>query len=65
MQKQEGEKGPQPLSVQTDGAAVLDDRQRSENAEFDGDMTFVALPCPDEQRPPVSWGLERPATLRR
>jgi hypothetical protein len=48
MEQQEGEQGSHPLPVQGDRAAVLDDRQRAENAEFDGNMPFVALACPDE-----------------
>jgi hypothetical protein len=43
MQKQEREEGPEPLSAQGDDAAVLDDRQRAENAEFDGNVAVVAL----------------------
>jgi hypothetical protein len=42
VQKEVREQGPQPLSVQPNGATVLDDRQWSENAELDGDLTFVA-----------------------
>jgi hypothetical protein len=42
VQEKECEQGPQPLTVQPNRAAVLDDRQRSENAELDGDLTFVA-----------------------
>jgi hypothetical protein len=39
MQEQEAEEGAEPLSVQGDDTATLDDRQRSENAEFDGNTT--------------------------
>jgi hypothetical protein len=42
MQKQVREESPEPLSVQGDRAAVLDDRQWAENAEFDGDVAVVA-----------------------
>jgi hypothetical protein len=43
MEQQVGEEGPQPLSVQRNRAAVLDDRERAENTEFDGNVAFVAL----------------------
>jgi hypothetical protein len=48
VEEQEREQGSHPLPVQRDRAAVLDDRQRAENAEFDGNTAFVALPRPDE-----------------
>jgi hypothetical protein len=48
VQQQVCEQGAQPLSVERDGAAVLDDRQWAENAEFDGNVAVVALPGPDE-----------------
>jgi hypothetical protein len=65
MQKQVREESPEPLSVQGDRAAVLDDRQWAENAEFDGNTAFVALPCPDEQARAVRDGLGAVATLRQ
>jgi hypothetical protein len=48
VQQQVCEQGAQPLPVQRDSAAVLDDRQWAENAEFDGNVAVVALPGPDE-----------------
>jgi hypothetical protein len=48
VKQQEGEQGSHPLPVHWHRAAVLDDRQRAENAEFDGNTPFVALACPDE-----------------
>jgi hypothetical protein len=54
VQEQEGEQRPEPLSVQGDGTAVLDDRQRPENAEFNGDLLFVAPVTAPEQ----AWRLE-------
>ena len=48
VQQQVCEQGAQPLSVERDGAAVLDDRQWAENAEFDGNVAVVALPGADE-----------------
>jgi hypothetical protein len=48
VQQQIGEQGTQPLPVQRDCAAVLDDRQWSENAKFDGNVAVVALARPDE-----------------
>ena len=42
MQQQEGEQGAHAPPVQGHNAAVLDDRQRPENAKFDGNVTFVA-----------------------
>ena len=48
VQQQVREQGAQPLSVQRDSAAVLDDRQWAENAEFDGNVAVVAKPRPDE-----------------
>jgi hypothetical protein len=48
VQEQVGEQGAQPLPVQRDSAAVLDDRQWAENAEFDGNVAVVALAGPDE-----------------
>jgi hypothetical protein len=47
VQQQIREQGAQPLSVQRDSAAVLDDRQWAENAEFDGNVAVVALTRPD------------------
>jgi hypothetical protein len=47
VQQQVREQGAQPLSIERDGAAVLDDRQWAENAEFDGNVAVVALPRPD------------------
>jgi hypothetical protein len=47
VQQQVREQGAQPLSVQRDDAAVLDDRQWAENAKFDGNVAVVALPRPD------------------
>jgi hypothetical protein len=44
VQKQVREQGAQPLSVQRDDAAVLDDRQWAENAKFDGNVAVVAKP---------------------
>jgi len=44
MQQQVREQGAQPLSVQRDSAAVLDDRQWAENAKFDGNVAVVARP---------------------
>jgi hypothetical protein len=46
MEKQVREEGPQALSVERDGATVLDDRQWAENSEFDGNVAVVALPSP-------------------
>jgi hypothetical protein len=48
VQQQVREQGAQPLSIERDGAAVLDDRQWAENAEFDGNVAVVALPRPDD-----------------
>jgi hypothetical protein len=48
VQQEVCEQGAQPLSIQRDSAAVLDDRQRAENAEFDGNMTFVTPLCPED-----------------
>jgi len=48
VQQQVREQGAQPLPIQRDDAAVLDDRQWAENAEFDGNVAVVALPSPDE-----------------
>jgi hypothetical protein len=48
VQQQEREQGPQPLPVQRNLAAVLDDLQRPEDAEFDGNVAFVALGLPGE-----------------
>jgi hypothetical protein len=45
MQKQVREEDPEPLAAQEDGAAVLDDRQWAENAEFDGNVAVVAKGC--------------------
>ena len=39
-----------------DGAAVLDDRQRAENAEFDGNVAVVALAEPDRIGPRLEAG---------
>ena len=47
MQQQVREQGAQPLPIQRDDAAVLDDRQWAENAEFDGNVAVVALARPD------------------
>jgi hypothetical protein len=47
VQQEVCEQGAQPLSVQRDRAAVLDDRQWAENAEFDGNVAVVALTRPD------------------
>jgi hypothetical protein len=65
VQQQVGEEGAQPLSVQRDGAAVLDDRQWAENAEFDGNVAVLALARPDEQGVAVRGRLEREATVGR
>ncbi len=43
MQQQEGEESSRPLPVQTNRSAVLDDGQRSEDAELNGNVAFVAL----------------------
>jgi hypothetical protein len=42
VKQQECEQRPEPLPVQANRTAILDDRQGSENAEFDGDRPFVA-----------------------
>jgi hypothetical protein len=43
VQQEVREQRTHPPPVQRNNAAVLDDRQRPENAEFDGDLAFVAL----------------------
>jgi hypothetical protein len=63
VQKQVREQGAQPLSIQRDDAAVLDDRQWAENAKFDGNVAVVALPRPDEQGVGIRAGLGQAASL--
>jgi len=48
MQQEKGQQRSQPLPVQANRAAVLDDLQRTENAKFDGNVAFVALAIPRE-----------------
>ena len=42
MQEEEGQQCPEPAPVQRYRTAVLDDRKWAENAEFNGDVRFVA-----------------------
>ncbi len=43
MQQQEGEERSRPLPAQGNLTAVFHNGQRSENAEFNGNVAFVAL----------------------
>jgi hypothetical protein len=63
VEEKEGEQSSRPLPVQGNRATVLDDRQRAENAEFDGNRAVLALPGPHEQRTPVRPGLVAGTTL--
>ena len=49
MEEEEGEQCPEPLPVQPYWSAVLDDREWSENAEFNGDPLVVAPLTRQEQ----------------